>query len=70
MLTGTRIRLREVCEPDGAVSRKLGHKVRLRTGPNEIACTNFYLNDGEWTVLAALPARTLRKWRHMVTQDR
>ena len=65
-VTGTRLRLREVRESDGAVVRKLGHKVRLTEGPDEIACTNFYLDDEEWAVLAALPARTLRKKRHMV----
>lgn len=68
-VTGTRLRLREVREGDGAVIRKLGHKVRLAAGPGEIACTNFYLNDQEWAVLAALPARTLRKKRHMVARD-
>ena len=68
-VTGTRLRLREVREGDGSVVRKLGHKVRLTEGPEEIACTNFYLNDEEWTVLAALPARTLRKKRHLVARD-
>ena len=42
-VTGTRLRLREVRESDGTVVRKLGHKVRLTEGPDEIACTNFYL---------------------------
>ena len=68
-LIGTRLRLREVREADGAVVYKLGHKVRLTSGPQEIACTNFYLDEEEWSVLAALPARTLRKRRHMVTRD-
>jgi hypothetical protein len=66
---GTRLRLREVRESDGAVVRKLGHKVRLTEGPDQIACTNFYLDDDEWAVLAGLPARTLRKKRHMVPRD-
>jgi hypothetical protein len=65
-LMGTRLRLREVREGDGEVVRKLGHKVRLTDGPGEVACTNFYLDDQEWALLAALPARTLRKKRHMV----
>ena len=65
-VTGTRLRLREVRQSDGTVVRKLGHKVRLGDGPREVACTNFYLDDAEWAVLAALPARTLRKKRHMV----
>lgn len=68
-VTGTRLRLREVRQGDSAVVRKLGHKVRLGKGPEEIACTNFYLNDEEWAVLAALPARKLRKRRHMVARD-
>jgi CYTH domain-containing protein len=68
-LTGTRLRLREVRERDGTVVRKLGHKVRLSAGPAEVACTNFYLNDHEWAALEALPARVLRKKRHVVQRD-
>lgn len=68
-LSGTRLRLREVRTSDGTVTRKLGHKVRLGDGPAEIACTSLYLNDEEWAVLAALPARVLRKWRHVVERD-
>lgn len=61
---GTGLRLREVTEPDGNVVRKLGHKVRLTDGPRRVACTSFYLDDAEWAVLQALPARLLRKRRH------
>jgi CYTH domain-containing protein len=68
-VTGTRLRLREVREADGTVTRKLGHKVRLSEGPAEVACTNLYLDDEEWTVLVALPARLLRKKRHLVQRD-
>lgn len=68
-VTGTRLRLREVREDDGTVTRKLGHKVRISDGPAEVACTNFYLDDNEWNLLAALPARLLRKRRHMVHRD-
>lgn len=68
-VTGTRLRLREVREPDGTVVRKVGHKVRLTEGPAEAVCTNFYLNEEEWVILAALPARLLRKRRHMVKRD-
>ena len=68
-VTGTRLRLREVRESDGTVIRKLGHKVRISEGPAEVACTNFYLNDEEWTLLTALPAQLLRKRRHMVHRD-
>lgn len=63
---GTRLRLREVRNHDGTVVRKLGHKVRLTEGPGEVACTNLYLDDAEWAILVALPARTLRKRRHIV----
>ena len=66
---GTRLRLREVREPDGTVIRKLGHKVRLTEGPSEVACTNLYLNDEEWAVLTTLPAKLLSKRRHMVCRD-
>jgi CYTH domain-containing protein len=68
-LTGTRLRLREVREADGTVTRKLGHKVRLSDGPAEVACTNLYLDDQEWGVLEALPSRVLRKRRHLVHRD-
>ena len=68
-VTGTRLRLREVREDDGTVTRKLGHKVRLSEGPAEVASTNFYLNDDEWTLLTALPAQLLRKRRHLVRRD-
>jgi CYTH domain-containing protein len=68
-VTGTRLRLREVRAGDGSVARKLTHKVRLGEGPGEVACTNFYLDDEEWALLAALPARLLRKRRHLVRRD-
>ena len=68
-VTGTRLRLREVQGSDGTVTRKLGHKVRITGGPAEIACTNLYLDDNEWTLLAALPARLLRKQRHLIHRD-
>jgi CYTH domain-containing protein len=61
---GSRLRLREMVALDGTTVRKLGHKVRLTDGPHEVACTNFYLDDAEWALLAGLPARELRKRRH------
>ena len=67
-ITGTRLRLREVVSENGALTRKLGHKVRLGEGPYEIACTSLYLDDAEWDVLCALPAKTLTKVRHLVTR--
>jgi CYTH domain-containing protein len=68
-VTGTRLRLREVRDGDGSVVRKLSHKVRLAEGPEEVACTNLYLDDEEWALLTVLPARTLRKKRHFVAAD-
>lgn len=68
-VSGTRLRLREVREDDGTVIRKLTHKVRLGTGPSEVACTNFYLDDAEWSLLTSLPATRLRKRRHIVRRD-
>jgi CYTH domain-containing protein len=68
-VTGTRLRLREVREDDGTVVRKFSQKVRLGEGPEEVACTNFYLNDQEWAALGGLPAQVLRKKRHMVHRD-
>ncbi len=68
-VTGTRLRLREVRDDAGTVIRKLGHKVRLTEGPAAVACTNFYVDDEEWAVLVDLPARLLRKTRHMVHRD-
>lgn len=66
---GTRLRLRETTEADGRVTRKLGHKVRLGSGPEAIACTSLYLDDAEWNLLRGLPARTLHKVRHIIERD-
>lgn len=66
---GTRLRLREMTEADGGVTRKVGHKVRLSSGPEEIACTSLYLDDAEWHLLRQLPAHTLSKVRHVVERD-
>lgn len=68
-LDGTRLRLREVTEVDGTVTRKLTHKVRLGEGAAEVACTNSYLDEDEWAVLISLHARTLRKQRSIVERD-
>jgi CYTH domain-containing protein len=68
-VVGTRLRLREVTDETGGVTRKLGHKVRLGEGPREIACTSVYLDDAEWALLSALPARVLRKTRYVVQRD-
>lgn len=68
-LDGTRLRLREVTEADGTVTRKLTHKVRLDGTAAEVACTNAYLDADEWAVMTTLPARTLRKQRSIVERD-
>ena len=68
-VVGTRLRLREVVADDGSVVRKLGHKVRLSPGPEEVACTSMYLDDAEWGLLSTLPARVLRKTRRIVERD-
>jgi CYTH domain-containing protein len=68
-VAGTRLRLREVTDDTGEVTRKLGHKVRLVEGPREVACTSLYLDDAEWELLLALPARVLRKTRYVVQRD-
>jgi CYTH domain-containing protein len=65
-LRGTRLRLREVTEPDGTVVRKLGHKVRLGEDAGEVAHTSLYLDEAEWTMLVALPADVLTKTRTLV----
>lgn len=68
-VTGTRLRLRQVHKDDGTAIRKLGHKVRLTDGPAEVACTNLYLDERERAALHDLPARMLRKKRHLVHRD-
>jgi CYTH domain-containing protein len=65
-LRGTRLRLREVAEPDGTVTRKLGHKVRLGVDAREVAHTSLYLDDAEWETLAHLPADVVTKTRTLV----
>jgi CYTH domain-containing protein len=68
-VSDSRLRLREVVDERGLVTHKLGHKVRLSDGPGEVACTSMYLDDDEWEVLSRLPARVLRKTRHLVHRD-
>ena len=68
-LEGTRLRLREVVDEQGTVTRKLGHKVRLSDGPDEVAHTSMYLDDREWETLSRLPARVLHKTRHLIVRD-
>lgn len=68
-VSGTRLRLREVREDDGTVTRKLTQKIRLNDDASEIACTNLYLDDAEWDLLQAMPARVLVKTRRLFTRD-
>lgn len=69
-VAGTRLRLREVRGADGTVVRKLTQKLRLVEGAAEVAVTNLYLDATEWALLVeALPARVLRKRRHLVVRD-
>lgn len=60
----SRLRLRTVVHPDRRVDRKLGHKRRpVADDPTTILHTSLHLDDDEYEVLAALPARELRKTR-------
>ena len=68
-LTASRLRLREVVTADGTRTRKLGQKIRLTADAGAIACTSLELDDAEWELLQALPARTLHKTRHIVERD-
>ena len=68
-IIGTKMRLREVRKPDGTITHKLGHKVRLGDGTREVACTNFYLDEAEWALVGQLPSRTLHKRRHIIRRD-
>jgi CYTH domain-containing protein len=62
-LAGTRLRLRRVSDHHGTVL-KLGHKVRREQGrPSAVWHTTCYLDDAEFTVLAALKAHPLAKRR-------
>ena len=61
---GTRLRLRTVREAGQPVVRKLGQKIRLE-GVSVNAHTTLYLSEEEHRVLAVLPARVLRKTRHL-----
>lgn len=66
---GSRLRLRETRATDGSCVRKLGHKVRLGAGPEEIACTSLYLDEAEWDLLAGLPGTQLMKERRRLRVD-
>jgi len=68
-LIGTRLRVRTVREPGRAVVHKLGQKVRLAAAqPSSLAHTTLYLDEAEYALLAAHPAATLSKTRHVLSQ--
>jgi len=63
---GTQLRLRRTENADGIVF-KLGQKVRADPAdPEIVSLTNFYLSEGEFNVVLALPAAELRKTRSRV----
>lgn len=64
---GTRLRLRSVDQAGAATDWKLGHKRRIvEVDPTAIMHTSMYLDEGEFDVLSALPARRLVKTRWAV----
>ena len=67
-LTGTRLRLREVRDPAGAVvERKLTQKLPDPDGaPARRILTTLYLDAAEFALFAPLPGRRLEKRRHRV----
>ena len=66
-VTGTRLRLRTVREPDRGLVRKLGQKARFAAADSSaLVHTTMYLDEDEYALLAVLPATTLGKTRHIV----
>jgi CYTH domain-containing protein len=65
-LDGTRLRLREVRAPDGAiVERKLNQKLPDPEGhTSRRIITSLYLDAAEYALLSGLPGRPLEKRRH------
>ena len=61
---GTRLRLRRITDPAGALTYKLVKKY-LPTADGEHAITNLYLTASEYELLAQLPAQPLRKRRYV-----
>lgn len=68
-LPGTRLRLREVREAGGEVTRKLGQRVREGTGPGRVWHTSVLLDEAEWALLSGLGGHPLVKARHTVWLD-
>lgn len=62
-VTGTRLRLREAVPTDGGTPmRRLGRKADVE--PSVRLLTSIYLAPEEYSLLAALPGKVLRKTRH------
>lgn len=63
-LDGTRLRVRLISTPDGALlERKLGHKRREGPGPVHVWHTSLYLDEAEQEILSSLPGHVLTKTR-------
>ena len=67
-VTGTRIRLRRMTRGDGSSVCKLTKKYETDR-PEARPIVTAYITESEHALLAALPARTLRKRRHHVWHD-
>jgi len=66
-IDGTSLRLREQMDDGGPAIYKLTQKVPEReSGAQQGFITTIYLTEGEFRLLAQLPAKTLSKVRHSV----
>ena len=64
-VSGSRLRLRKVSDPNGGVIFKFGKKYGKRSGASE-AVTNLYLSEAEHHQLASLPGLVTLKRRYNV----
>ena len=64
-ITGSRLRLRKVIDPNGGVIFKFGKKYGKRSVASE-AVTNLYLSGAEYAQLSALPGVATSKRRYTV----
>jgi CYTH domain-containing protein len=66
-IDGTLLRLREQTDDSGTAVFKLTQKVPARgSGAQQVWITNIYLTEGEFRLLAELPAKILSKVRYSV----
>ena len=66
-IEGTTLRLRQQWEEGGATVNKLTQKISARSsGAQQGFLTSMYVTEGEYEILARLPARILVKTRHSV----